>query len=200
MLSLSSGGDPDSAVGGRLKKEAILSLLVAGVLGGSYLEFQVHQNTDMPEQAIEAITPELPFETIEPLPPVLEKLQPPPPPPPLPPAPEEAEDVSGEPTFTPFTVAPSILNRQEVIEAMAREYPPLLRNAGIGGTIRVYFFIEADGTVGSVQIDQSSGHEGLDAAALSVAEVYQFSPALNRDEAVPVWVSFPITFQVNRSG
>jgi TonB family protein len=174
--------------------------LVAGVLGGSYLEFQVHQNTDTPEQAIEAITPELPFETIEPLPPVLEKLQPPPPPPPLPPAPEEAEDVSGEPTFTPFTVAPSILNRQEVIEAMAREYPPLLRNAGIGGTIRVYFFIEADGTVGSVQIDQSSGHEGLDAAALSVAEVYQFSPALNRDEAVPVWVSFPITFQVNRSG
>ena len=83
MLSLSSGGDPDSAVGGRLKKEAILSLLVAGVLGGSYLEFQVHQNTDTPEQAIEAITPELPFETIEPLPPVLEKLQPPPPPPPL---------------------------------------------------------------------------------------------------------------------
>ena len=157
MLSLSSGGDPDSAVGGRLKKEAILSLLVAGVLGGSYLEFQVHQNTDTPEQVIEAITPELPFETIEPLPPVLEKLQPPPPP-----------AASAEP--------------------------------GIGGTIRVYFFIEADGTGGSVQIDQSSGHEGLDAAALSVAEVYQFSPALNRDEAVPVWVSFPITFQVNRSG
>jgi len=36
----------------------------------------------------------------------------------------------------------------------------------------------------------------LDAAALAVADVYRFSAALNRDKVVPVWVSFPITFQV----
>jgi TonB family protein len=46
------------------------------------------------------------------------------------------------------------------------------------------------------RIDQSSGHQALDDAAMSVAEIYQFSPALNRDKKVPVWVSFPITFQV----
>ena len=33
-------------------------------------------------------------------------------------------------------------------------------------------------------------------AALAVADVYRFSAALNRDKKVPVWVSFPITFQV----
>ena len=34
----------------------------------------------------------------------------------------------------------------------------------------------------------------MDDAALRVARVYRFSPALNRDERVAVWVTFPITF------
>lgn len=115
----------------------------------------------------------------------------------LPPPPEEEQtDLSAAPTFTPFTVAPSILNRNDVIRAMEREYPPLLRDAGIGGTVRVYFFIDEGGSVRDYRIDQSSGHQALDEAALNVAEVYRFSPALNRDKKVPVWVSFPITFQV----
>ncbi len=115
----------------------------------------------------------------------------------LPPPPEErASDLSSAPTFTPFTVAPSILNRNDVIRAMEREYPPLLRDAGIGGTVRVYFFIDENGSVNDYRIDQTSGHSALDNAALAVAEVYKFSPALNRDKKVPVWVSFPITFQV----
>ena len=115
----------------------------------------------------------------------------------LPPPPEEAAtDISAAPTFTPFTVAPSIQNRNDVVRAMEREYPPLLRDAGIGGTVRVYFFIDEEGRVGDRRIDQSSGHQALDDAAMSVAETYQFSPALNRDKKVPVWVSFPITFQV----
>ncbi len=115
----------------------------------------------------------------------------------LPPPPEEqATDLSAAPTFTPFTVAPSILNRQEVVRAMEREYPPLLRDAGIGGTVRVYFFIDENGAVQDYRIDQTSGHQALDDAALAVADVYRFSAALNRDKKVPVWVSFPITFQV----
>jgi protein TonB len=115
----------------------------------------------------------------------------------LPPPPDEAAtDLSAAPTFTPFTVAPGIQNRNDVVRAMEREYPPLLRDAGIGGTVRVYFFIDEEGQVQDYRIDQSSGHQALDDAALAVADVYRFSPALNRDKRVPVWVSFPITFQV----
>lgn len=116
----------------------------------------------------------------------------------LPPPPEERvqTDISAAPTFTPFTVAPSILNRDEVVRSMEREYPPLLRDAGIGGTVRVYFFIDETGKVMDTRIDQTSGHQALDDAALKVAGIYRFSPALNRDKRVPVWVSFPITFQV----
>jgi outer membrane biosynthesis protein TonB len=66
----------------------------------------------------------------------------------LPPPPEEsAVDLSSAPTFTPFTVAPSILNRNDVVRAMEREYPPLLRDAGIGGTVLIYFFIDEEGRV-----------------------------------------------------
>jgi len=115
----------------------------------------------------------------------------------LPPPPEAgATDLASAPTFTPFTVAPEIQNRTEVIRAMEREYPPLLRDAGIGGTVRVYFFIDENGQVQDTRVDQTSGHQALDQAALNVASVYRFSPALNRDTRVPVWVSFPITFQV----
>jgi len=105
-------------------------------------------------------------------------------------------DVSREPVFTPFTVAPSIRNRSEVVRAIEQAYPPLLRDAGIGGRVLVYFFIDAEGNVGSVRIHETSGHATLDAAALTVAEAYRFRPAENRGVDVPVWVSFPITFQV----
>lgn len=109
--------------------------------------------------------------------------------------PTPAGELRARPTFTPFTVAPSILNRDEVVAAMVREYPPLLRDAGIGGTVRVYFFINEDGRVEQVRIDQSSGHPAIDDAAMNVAGAYEFSPALNGDEKTPVWVSFPITFR-----
>jgi len=113
-----------------------------------------------------------------------------------PPPEEQVVDISAAPTFTPFTVAPDIQNRAEVIRALEREYPPLLRDAGVGGTVQVYFFIDEEGTVQKFQINESSGYQALDDAALAVAGVYRFSAALNRDNRVPVWVSFPITFLV----
>jgi protein TonB len=115
----------------------------------------------------------------------------------LPPPPSDvASDISAAPTFTPYTVAPRILNVDAVQRAMVREYPALLRDAGIGGTVRVWFFIDEEGRVGDRRIEQSSGHQALDDVALAVAEVYRFSAAMNRDARVPVWVVFPITFQV----
>lgn len=106
-------------------------------------------------------------------------------------------DLRNGPTFTPYTVAPRILNRDEVATALQREYPPLLRDAGIGGRVIVYFFIDAEGRVQEVRVDKSSGHPALDAAALNVGRAMRFAPAMNRDKKVPVWVSFPITFTVH---
>jgi periplasmic protein TonB len=114
----------------------------------------------------------------------------------LPPPPSEAAatDISQAPTFTPFTVKPDIKNRAELQRALEREYPPLLRDAGIGGTVQVWFFIDEEGRVQNTQVNQSSGHAALDNAALEVANIIEFSPALNRDKRVPVWISLPINF------
>ena len=100
------------------------------------------------------------------------------------------------PSFTPFTIAPVLRNRTEVGRALTREYPKLLRDAGVGGSCEVWIRISPRGDVEDVQVNQSSGHASLDAAALRVGQTMTFSPAMNRDKEVSVWVSIPITFQV----
>lgn len=115
----------------------------------------------------------------------------------LPPPPEEGEgDLADQPVFTPYTVAPEVTNRSEVQRALVREYPPLLRDAGIGGTVNVWFFIDETGKVVNTRLVASSGHPQLDGAALAVADIMKFTPAMNRDKQVPVWVQMPIKFEV----
>ena len=77
-----------------------------------------------------------------------------------------------------------------------REYPPLLRTAGIGGTVIVWFFISEEGQVLDRRVARSSGHVPLDEAALQVADIFKFSPALNRENIVQVWIQLPIAFEV----
>lgn len=105
-----------------------------------------------------------------------------------------AEDIAKAPTFTPFTVAPRLRNQDEVARALERNYPPLLRDAGIGGSVNMWFFIDEDGKVLNTQVNQSSGYPALDEAATKVAVLMQFTPAYNRDKKVQVWVSIPIVF------
>ncbi len=115
---------------------------------------------------------------------------------PPPPTDDGGVDLSAAPVFTPMTVYPEIKNRDEVRAALMREYPPLLRNAGVGGSVVVWFFISEEGQVLDRRVSQSSGHTQLDEAALRVADVFRFSPALNREMIVRVWIEIPITFHV----
>ncbi len=115
---------------------------------------------------------------------------------PPPPTNDRAVDLSANPVFTPYTVSPDIKNRDEVQAALMREYPTILRDAGIGGTVVVWFFISEEGLVLDRRVSQSSGHTVLDQAALEVADVFRFSPALNRENIVQVWIQLPIVFEV----
>ncbi|HSJ10409.1 MAG TPA: TonB family protein [Longimicrobiales bacterium] len=98
------------------------------------------------------------------------------------------------PTFTPMTTRPELRNVADVRRALIDAYPPLLRDAGTGGTAVVWFLIGEDGSVRRTQLSRSSGFPALDHASLEVASVMQFGPALNRDVRVPVWVEIPIVF------
>ena len=118
----------------------------------------------------------------------------------LPPPPttrkKEAVDVSVAPVFTPMTVRPEIKNRTEVQKALLSQYPEMLRQAGISGIVEVWFFISEEGRVADTRIFTSSGFDEFDEAALRVANVFEFTPALNQDRLVPVWIRFPIEFRV----
>lgn len=103
------------------------------------------------------------------------------------------------PTFTPYTKQPQITNEREVAAALRREYPADLQEAGVSGTSHVWFFLDAEGRLEKVQMNRSSGRQELDDAALRVASVIQFTPAINHDELVPAWISLPISF-VSRGG
>ncbi len=115
---------------------------------------------------------------------------------PPPPTDDGAVDIAAAPVFTPMTVRPEIRNRAEVTAALMREYPAILRDNGIGGTVVVWFFITEEGLVQDTRVSQTSGQIQFDNAALAVADVIRFSPALNRDQRVAVWIEVPITFQV----
>ena len=115
----------------------------------------------------------------------------------LPPPAGAEVDISEQPVLTPYTVAPDLRNRAEVERALKRYYPPLLRDAGIGGEVLVWFFIDETGKVRKTLLKETSGHKALDEAAIKVAEIMEFSPALNRDKKVPVWVQLPISFRAH---
>jgi TonB family protein len=96
--------------------------------------------------------------------------------------------------FTVYTVEPELRNRTEVSRTLQRAYPPLLRDAGIGGTVIVWLLVDETGTVLRADVKQTSSHPALDDAAIKVALTMKFSPALNRDQKVKVWVALPIVF------
>lgn len=118
-----------------------------------------------------------------------------------------AEDLAPPPTseegtadyrqWVPSMTAPRVLNPDEVEDALRRAYPPLLRDAGIGGTVGVLLWLNESGGIDRAAIGSSSGHSGLDEAALQVVDVMRLAPALNRDRAVSVLVQIPVVFEVH---
>jgi TonB family protein len=99
------------------------------------------------------------------------------------------------PSFTPMTVIPELKNRAEVERELERRYPRILKESGIGGAPAVLFYIDETGMVEETRLAKSSGYPTLDEAALAVGRIMRFSPALNHDRKVAVWVTFPVRFE-----
>ena len=116
----------------------------------------------------------------------------------LPPPPPAASDALSEfQAFSPSMVRPEPRNRAEFVRTLQRLYPSILRDAGIGGTTVLSLWIDAQGELVRSEVGRSSGHAQLDEAALRAIQMVDFSPAMNRDRAVPVRLSWPITWTSN---
>ena len=114
----------------------------------------------------------------------------------LPPPPANgAAGLGDRPVFTPYTVAPSLKDPRKAARIVESHYPNILKQAGITGTVIVWAFIDKEGLVKNTEVSTSSGNHTLDEAATAAVSKFVFSPAMNRDEKVPVWVALPITFR-----
>ncbi|HEY0305040.1 MAG TPA: TonB family protein [Longimicrobiales bacterium] len=101
------------------------------------------------------------------------------------------------PCFTPYTVKPTLRNRDAVARTLVQNYPSDLRDQKVRGTTLLWLLVDEIGHVQKAQVKQSSGVPKLDQAALQVAQSMLFTPALNRDLPVKVWIQLPIVFQPN---
>lgn len=115
----------------------------------------------------------------------------------LPPPPTgRGVDLSETPVYVPREVDPRLTNGAAFQRAMERAYPATLRDAGIGGTVVLWVFVTESGDVGNIRVQETSGYPQLDAAAETVMrETAAFSPAMNREQRVAVWVQLPVTFR-----
>lgn len=117
----------------------------------------------------------------------------------LPPPPTgSGVDLSEQPAFTPRTVEPELraAQRAELQRYLERNYPPALRDAGIAARVVLWVFIDENGRVQNTRVVESSGYEAFDRVAQEGLRTVTFSPAMNRDQRVPVWIQLPISFQV----
>jgi protein TonB len=89
-------------------------------------------------------------------------------------------------------------NIADLRRQLERNYPPLLRDARVTGTVQVRMRVMEDGTVdpSSIQVTSSS-HEQFNDPTIRSVQRLRFSPAKVNGRPVKVWVELPIQWTVN---
>jgi protein TonB len=82
----------------------------------------------------------------------------------------------------------------------APRYPAAARREGAEGTVLLRVWVGADGGPTRVEVDRSSGHRALDAAALGAVGNWRFVPAQRGGEAVEGVVTVPLVFRLEPGG
>lgn len=77
------------------------------------------------------------------------------------------------------------------------EYPPTSRRLNQEGTVTLLIYVLADGKVGDVKIEKSSGFPKLDEAAAAHAKrAWRFVPGTENGQAAAAWGRFAVTFKL----
>jgi TonB family protein len=83
----------------------------------------------------------------------------------------------------------ALLNRAEALRAMDRAYEPLLRDAGVTGTVVADLALEPDGTVRAARVVRST-HDSFSPSARSAARAFRFAPPAQAGAVVRVRMEF----------
>lgn len=76
-------------------------------------------------------------------------------------------------------------------------YPESARRQGVEGITTLRFVVLANGHVSEIAVSRSAGHVDLDRAAVEAVKTWRFEPAKRGKEAVAVWVTVPVRFELH---
>jgi TonB family protein len=99
--------------------------------------------------------------------------------------------------LVPIVELPRPTNLEEFKRVQQRNYPRLLRDAGVGDVVHTRFRVLRDGSVdvNSITID-SSYFEELREPTIRSVSILRFQPARIATGPVDVWVSLPVVWAV----
>ncbi|MEO5626185.1 MAG: energy transducer TonB [Dokdonella sp.] len=83
--------------------------------------------------------------------------------------------------------------------ALKLRYPPMSMRQREQGTVLLRVLVDASGGVQRIEIERSSGHAQLDAAAREAVQRARFKPVLRDGQAIPAWGIVPIEFRLDRA-
>lgn len=164
---------------------------------------------DVPNEPEQPQPPKPPVEVkplIQPRPtpaPIFQDVQPLPLPPVKPEAEVRVQPSNGSPVINkgPSTVAAAPKSEfvgVDVDMALTNNppppYPPQAKARREEGTVVLRLKVLGDGSVGDVQVQQSSGSQRLDRAAVDAVKRWHFKPATQGGKSVESWATVPITF------
>lgn len=91
---------------------------------------------------------------------------------------------------------PRIVNSDQVVQQVRRRYPVSSAAHPMEGTVGIQWLVDEFGTVQRTRVIQASRYPELDRAALEVAGVYRFAPAVHEGRQVAAWVTGPVSFRL----
>jgi protein TonB len=101
--------------------------------------------------------------------------------------PQPAVPTAPAPVIPPSTDAYQLTNTKP-------SYPKWARERRLQGTVLLKVLVKANGTVGELKIEKSSGVKALDSAALKAVSSWRFQPATQDGQAIDEWYDLPIEF------
>jgi len=109
---------------------------------------------------------------------------------------EKTASASGEKLPAPDESVP-VDSGPTLIKQQVPEYPEEARKEGTQGTVWIRALVDKQGKVRKAAVGESSGNQMLDDAALKAAYLNEYSPAMQKDNPVAVWVKYKVDFKLD---
>ena len=92
-------------------------------------------------------------------------------------------------------IPPQMLDRGRAEVLLQQAYPLYLQRQGVGGQVWLRVWVDANGNAGLANVSRGSGVRDLDRAAIDVAPLLRFEPAMQSGTPVATWIEFSVLFR-----